>query len=161
MTNLESGTLQFPQPRKLPSDLGAQVAYLKDQDDPLRWEAPRMFNRCAELRRFERFVSDLEGRLDRKLDYALGGGVDEAPFHGELFFGVASIRASNFGRMLTVLFSDNVPAAVLRVIGQVASEHGYVLIEETLIAEPYCASRGIESSTETWGSRFFGCASRH
>lgn len=158
---MESVSLPFALSRRLPSDLVSQVAYLKDQDDPLRWEAPRMFNRCAELRRFERFVADLEERLGRKLDYALGSGVDEAPFHGELFFAGASIRASNFGRMLTVLGSDSLSPAALRLISSVASEHGYVLIAESLIEQPYCGQQGSDASSETWGSRFFGCPAGH
>lgn len=146
-------TEQHSRPSSAPE---TYLAYLRDQDDPMRWVAPRMFDRCAELRRFQRFVDSLEARLGRKLDYELGSGIDEGAFHGEVFFAGAVIRFSNFGRMIAVVHGDVLASRVRLLIDQVADEQGYVVIPESLLALPYSGANGLVSSEETWGSRFFG-----
>lgn len=136
----------------------AHLAYLRLQDDPLRWEAPRMFNRCAELRRFSRFVLDLEERLDRKLDHAIGARVDEAAIHGEVFFEGAAIRFSNFGRMIAIIDGDRLGSPARRLVEALADRHGYTVIPDALLLEPYNGKNPLVSDKETWGSRFFGAA---
>jgi hypothetical protein len=133
----------------------SQLSYLRDHDDPMRWEAPRMFNRCAELRRLERFIHDLEQRVGRRLDYEMSAGLDEAAFHGEVFFEGASIRFSNFGRMVAIFQAMRLSPGARRLVASVAFDHGYVLIEEGVLEEPYEGNTGL-SHNETWGSRFFG-----
>jgi len=132
------------------------LAYLRHHDDPMRWEAPRMFNRCAELRRFERFVRSFEARIGRRLDHELGSGVEDAAFHGDVFLEGATIRFSNFGRMIAVLDGDGLSTRSRRLIAQIADEHGYIVIPDGLLSMPYSGATTIASSRETWGSRFFG-----
>ncbi len=139
-----------------PSAPEAALAYLRHHDDPMRWEAPRMFNRCAELRRMQRFVASLEGSLERRLDHELGAGLGDAAFHGEVFLEGASIRFSNFGRMIAILDGDHLTSSTRRFISQVADEHAYILIPEALLGLPYARAQGYEPCRETWGSRFFG-----
>jgi hypothetical protein len=144
-----------PHHDKAPDSEG-HLAYLRLHDDPLRWEAPRMFNRCAELRRLQRFVHDLERRVQRRLDHAMGSGLEEAPFHGEVFFAGATLRFSNFGRMVTVLDSERLDRDSERLLRELYAEHGYVMIPESLLREPYAGRSTTGLSRETWGSRFFG-----
>jgi hypothetical protein len=146
------------EPRAGANEEDAYLAYLRLQDDPLRWEAPRMFNRCAELRRFSRFVGDLEERLDRKLDYALGARVDEAAIHGEVFFEGAAIRFSNFGRMIAIIDGGRLGSAARRLIEALADSHGYTVIPDALLLAPYKGKNALVSDKETWGSRFFGAS---
>ena len=145
------------EPHRSPSSApDTYLAYLRDQDDPMRWVAPRMFDRCAELRRFQRFVDGLEARLGRKLDYELGSGIDEGAFHGEVFFAGAVIRFSNFGRMIAIVSGEVLSTQVRLLIDQVADEQGYIVIPASLLSLPYSGSNGLVSSDETWGSRYFG-----
>jgi hypothetical protein len=152
----EAFDMQVGEADKDSNDVDAYLAYLRLQDDPLRWEAPRMFNRCAELRRFSRFVLDLEERLDRKLDHAIGGRVDEAAIHGEVFFEGAAIRFSNFGRMIAIIDGERMGSAARRLVAALADRHGYTMIPEALLLQPYNGKNPLVSGKETWGSRFFG-----
>ncbi len=132
------------------------LAYLRNHDDPMRWETPRMFNRCAELRRFERFVHSFEARIGRRLDHEVGSGVEDAAFHGDVFLEGATLRFSNFGRMIAVLDGHGLSLRSRRLIARIADEHGYIVIPDALLSIPYSGVTRLASSRETWGSRFFG-----
>jgi len=139
-----------------PSAPDLTLAYLRHHDDPMRWEAPRMFNRCAELRRLQRFVASLEARVGRRLDHELGSGVDDAAFHGEVFLEGATIRFSNFGRMIATFDDRGLSSRSRRLISEVAEEHSYIVIPAALLALPYTGATSLAPPRETWGSRFFG-----
>ena len=132
------------------------LTYLREQDDPMCWEAPRMFHRCAELRRFARFVETLEDHFGCRLDHDMGAGLVASAFHGDLFIEGATIRFSNFGRMIAVIEPGSLSRATRKLLAERADEHGYLLLPERFLHAPYTGRTPLVGTRMTWGGRFFG-----
>ena len=116
---------------------------------------PVGFDRSAADAAFASLVRDVLNEFPRSMSESRR----DAPFHGQIGVEVrpalAIVRASNFGRLITIFpIVGLLPADVIQRLKQLFKQHHYVFVESTVLQSVY---GGVcHGDFKTWVDRFFG-----
>jgi hypothetical protein len=128
---------------------------LQRLDDPNHWEHPADFDRDAEIRAFEDFVTELWAILNLDFPTETGTLIQDASFHSEASLPGGLLRFSNFGRMIAFAPDNEVSDKVVASVRELAVRHAYVLMSTTELETPYMRAEGNRFGIDTWWIRYF------
>ena len=134
---------------------------LSQHDDPVHWMEPPDFDYESAQARFSQFLQQLSAAMGMPLKSETGILLQDAIYHSEVFIPVGadpkpSLRFSSFGDMVTVIKSQDVPAAWLTIIEDLLKKHGYVYVPVEVLQQPYTGKNPGVDGFADWLSRYFG-----
>lgn len=129
---------------------------LEAADRQGQWEQPDGFDRRAAIQRFSRFLADVEQRLGRRLLAETGSMLQDCSFHAEVSLDGGLLRFNNFGNLAAFTSDHTVSAAILDIVAELLSQHGYTFLVRTAeLEEPYPPFPRSSPGGWTWWIRFF------
>lgn len=133
---------------------------LKAADDPRHLEAPPDFDFVEATSRFLRLARAVMDAAGADCELELWPLIRGAAFHGSLVVpdaagggSIATVRASNFGNMVTVLGTAD--AALLARLRGLFDDHGYRFIPPGALGRLYTGPHAANPAVVDWRSRFF------
>ncbi len=137
---------------------------LRGFDDPHSLEAPRDFDHIEANARLLRLAHEVTQLVGEDCELETWPAIQDASFHGAIWLpqsvltdlDAASIRTSNFGRLITVYDSDNVvKPEILAALRVLFERSGYRYVPSAALRRPYKGRHGASDRLRDWGTRYF------
>ncbi|MCC6820905.1 MAG: hypothetical protein V9H26_10925 [Verrucomicrobiota bacterium] len=132
---------------------------LKSFDDSEHAEYPVGFVHEAAWSKFEKLAQEVCPQYPGS-EFETGLRIQDASFHGQIMLkvrgGIAVIRASNFGNLITILDEDSLLENLsMTRLKRIFEKFGYTFVPSEILELDYTGKNGGVNGFRSWRLRFF------